>query len=217
MQNFLVLNKNQYLITKINLNFYYKQYMYFVIHNKYIINLKHFELKLNILYKLVKMLLLSNGRVGFIAYDIILKNKIKTYSNKLKTKLKKYLNSLFVNNFFEIKFFKTLKSCITIYHNYRGGYFTTNFYIFKKKLSDIFIIGDLSSNLYYIVNELFILRKPVISFIRFDFKNIVKVLYKIFGNYKNADVLAFYKKIIYYFMFKSLIYKKLYFYSNFIF
>jgi hypothetical protein len=42
------------------------------------------------------------------------------------------------------------------------------------------------------------------------------ILYKIFGNYKNNEILYFYKKIIYYFILKSYIYRKINFYFSLI-
>jgi hypothetical protein len=207
-KNLLIRNKQNFIISKLNLNFYYKQYMYYILNNTYIINLKHFEIKLNNLYKLIKILLINNGKLGFLSFNNInFKNKL--FHNNFDKNLNKKDVFYFFNN---IIFNKN----IHIHHLVRGGYFTTNFYLKLKKISDFYFFGDISINNYYILKDIFILKKPIISFIRFDYKDINTILYKLFGNYKNNNVLYFYKKIIYYFILKSFIYKKINFYYYFL-
>jgi len=219
MKNFkklLIKNKQNLIVSKINLNYYYKQYLYYIIGNTFMLNLKHFEIKLNNIYKLFKYLLLENGKIGFLTFansfvDFpFFKNAIdnKNYQKKLKSSLLAYNDNMEINKF--------LDKSINIHNMWRGGYFTTNFYLKKKQLSDLYIFGDISSNSYYIFNEIIILKKPIISFIRFDYKNFNFILYKLFGNFNNVDVLFFYKKLLFYFIYKSMLYKKINFYYYFL-
>lgn len=219
MQNFkklLIKNKQNLIVSKINLNYYHKQYLYYIIGNTFMLNLKHFEIKLNNIYKLFKYLLIENGQIGFLGflntlkYFAIPKNKVnlKKSNNILISFFKNYNQNKEINNFF--------KKTVNIHNIWRGGYFTTNFYLKKKELSDLYIFGDISLNSYYIFNEIVILKKPIISFIRFDYKNFNLILYKLFGNFSNNNVLFFYKKLLYYFIYKSMIYKKINFYYYFL-
>lgn len=214
-KNLLIKNKQNLIISKINLNYYFKQYMYYVLDNTYIINLKHFELKLNNIYKVIKYLLIANGKIGFLNFSNTFKDfKIKSTELKL-INTQNNLSSFF--NIYNKEYinFKLIKYVLNIHNIWHGGYFTTNFYLKEKELSDIYIFGDISLNSYYAFNEIVILKKPIISFIRFDYKYLNLMMYKLFGNYANADILYFYKKIIFYYIYKSVIYKKINFYYYF--
>lgn len=214
-QNLLIKNKQNLILSKINLNYYYKQYLYYIVCNTFILNLKHFEIKLNNTYKLVKNLLLENGKIGFLGFINTFKN-LKVSKNTLTLNSNQNINYFF-NNFTKNKEANNfLNKTINLYNIWRGGYFTTNFYLKKKELSDLYIFGDISVNSFYIFNEIVILKKPIISFIRFDYKNFDLILYKLFGNYANNNVLYFYKKILFYFIYKSTIYKKINFYYYFL-
>lgn len=208
--NLLKKNKQDLIISKLNLNYYYKQYMYYIIDNMYILNLKHFEIKLNNLYKVIKNLLLDGGKIGYLAYSSVFK---KDFYKSLKIS-KKY--SLFTNYKFSYTYNKNLKNIIRIYTLWRGGSFTSNVHLKKKELCDFFIIGDVAANNHYILNEINILKRPVISFIRFDLKDNTRILYKLFGNHANLNVLYFYNKLLNYYIYKSMIYKKINFYFYFI-
>lgn len=214
-QNLLIKNKQNLILSKINLNYYYKQYLYYIVGNTFILNLKHFEIKLNNIYKLVKYLLIENGKIGFLSFLNTFKN-LKISKNNLTLNSFQNINSFF-NNFTKNKKANAfLTKTINLYNIWRGGYFTTNFYLKRKELSDLYIFGDISVNSFYIFNEIVILKKPIISFIRFDYKNFDLILYKLFGNYANNNVLYFYKKILFYFIYKSIIYKKINFYYYFL-
>lgn len=214
--NLLLKNKQNLIISKINLNYYSKQYLYYIIDNAFILNLKHFELKLNISYKLIKYLIIENGKIGFLGFSDTFKN-IKNNKNSLNVHSNRINMSFYLKNYIKnIKLNYFLNKSLNFYNVWRGGYFTTNFYLKKKELSDLFIFGDISLNSYYMFNEIVILKKPIISFIRFDYKNFDLILYKLFGNYNNNNVLYFYKKILFYFIYKSTIYKKINFYYYFL-
>ena len=216
LKNLLIKNKQNIIISKVNLNYYSKQYMYYILDNTYILNLKHFEIKLNNIYKLIKYLLIENGKIGFLGFSNVFK-KLKTSNNKIlvnnsKIELFDFFSSYKNNTLFN----KILNKIINIHNVWRGGSFTTNFYLKKKQVSDIYLLGDISMNSYYIFNEIVILKKPIISFIRFDYKKFNLILYKLFGNYSNNNVLYFYKKILFYYIQKSMIYKKINFFYYFL-
>jgi hypothetical protein len=157
-------------------------YYHFINNNSIVFNIKYLSLFLTNIYKVLKHLLIFNGKFGFINFNY------KSVSYKFKRKI------------------------INIYNDYSGGYFTSNFYLKKKRYSDVFFLSDILLNDYFLVNELFILKKPIISFSNFNY-NLNAILYKIVG-YK--DFALFYNKLFYYYIVKLISYKRFNFFLKLI-
>lgn len=166
-----------------------KIYLDFKYRNKYILNIKYLTHDILFLYNILKNLILKQGKLYIV-------NDIKEYA--------KILKDLNKNRF--------LKYYLSVKNKWQFGFFSNNIYLKKNQIPSLIFLLTENYN-YHLLNELSMIKKPILGVKNLENSNNFMFYYNIIINNNSYNSNYIFLQLLKLFLIKSLRYK----HSNFYF